>query len=63
MSKHTTIPPLDDVLLFYQRERLNTILRRHVRAGDAELTDHEFMKAVARRYLRSRKDILVDPNE
>ena len=54
---------LAKVQVFYQRERLNAILRRHVRDSDAALTDHQFVKEIARRYLKARKDVLIDPNE
>ncbi len=46
-----------------QAERLNDILRRHVRAWDAELSDHDFVLAVHKRYLASREDYIIDPNE
>ena len=45
------------------RMRLGSILYRHVKEEDADLSDHAFMKAVARRYLLSRKTPLIDPNE
>ena len=54
---------LPRTVVFYQRERLNDILLRHVRESDAGLTDHEFVKEIARRYLKARKDYIIDPNE
>jgi hypothetical protein len=50
-------------VLTKQRQRAFEILRRHVREEDAPLSDHDFMKALARRYIKSRSDALIDPGE
>ena len=44
-------------------ERLTDILRRHLRSSDNVRSDHEFILAVHRRYLASRQECLIDPNE
>jgi hypothetical protein len=45
------------------RERLISILARHVQEEDKELSDHDFAMIVHIRYLKSRQEYLVDPNE
>jgi hypothetical protein len=44
-------------------DRLLDILRRHVRQADIHLTDVEFVNAVHRRFVASREDYIIDPNE
>jgi len=44
-------------------ERLQNILRRHVRLTDHTLSDHDFVCAVHMRYLERRGDYLIDPSE
>jgi len=45
------------------RMRLGRILYRFTTPEDAKLSDHAMLKAVARRYLKARKQPLIDPNE
>ena len=49
--------------LHQQRVRMSDILRRHVRATDKGLSDHDFMLEMWGRYLKSRDDYIIDPNE
>ena len=44
-------------------DRLLELLRRHVRADDAGLTDHELVTVTYARYLNERAAPLIDPNE
>jgi RecB family exonuclease len=46
-----------------QAERLNGILRRHVRAEDQYRSDHELVHAAVGRYAQERDAALIDPNE
>lgn len=46
-----------------QRERLNEIMRRHVREEDASLSDIDFTKAVLKRLYEQRGWEIVDPAE
>lgn len=43
--------------------RLRDILARFILADDAERTDVEFAGLVYQRFLQSRNDLLIDPNE
>jgi hypothetical protein len=45
------------------KERLMGILGRHVSEGDKDMSDHEFIMIVHSRYLKSREEYLIDPNE
>jgi hypothetical protein len=49
--------------IFVQRQRFNEIMRRHVRADDANLSDDELARTVLNRYLKDRGLPLIDPNE
>lgn len=51
------------VVVNRQRQRLLEILRRHVRADDADLSDHDFLSQVWGRYAEARSAPLIDPNE
>ena len=54
---------MDIELLKKLRERLNELLRRHVREEDTVFTDDEFVKRVLNRYELFRQQVLIDPNE
>lgn len=45
------------------QERLNKILRRHIREEDAMLSDDDFLAVVMRRYHAARIAPIIDPNE
>lgn len=46
-----------------QRVRLFEKLRRFVTKEDVELSDHDFVMAVFRRYAKFRDIPIIDPNE
>ena len=45
------------------RQRLLEILKRHLRAEDAVLSDDAFIRQVMARYHKEREQPLIDPNE
>lgn len=45
------------------RMRLTDILFRHLRLEDDALSDVDLIEQVMRRFLRSRQQVLIDPNE
>ena len=49
--------------LYSVRNRLEEILRRHAKAEDYDLSDHDLVMRVMARYERARRDLLIDPNE
>ena len=55
--------PRETAKLFEQRERYREVMRRHVHAEDASLTDKAFVDQVYKRYAYWREVPIIDPNE
>ncbi len=53
----------DDIIRENARRRYFEIMRRHIRAADWGLSDHEFVRTVMGRYEQGRGLALIDPNE